>query len=189
MVPQFASQTATLIQQIMEAQEDTTKMFTDGSSLEDQRKLQVESLTKNPKACKCCEYYGTSCRQNNSSMNEAMRSQDQRMISGQNEETTLQGYAHVESLLSKAHLLWLKEENAQPRKKKRTRPGRIAHCVSRWMDYYLHVLWPQHLPEIRKARKHRGRINIVSRRHSASTHNFWRHLKEVQDASPHLLQM
>ena len=42
------------------------------------------------------------------------------MISGQNEETTLQGYAHEDSLLSKAQVLRIKEENAQPRKKKRT---------------------------------------------------------------------
>ena len=79
-------------------------MSTGGSSLEGQRKRQLESL-KNSKACKCCEYYGTPCHRSNPNKNEAMQSQDQCMISSQDEEITLQGYPHEYSHLSKAQRL------------------------------------------------------------------------------------
>ena len=113
----------------MEAQGNTPKMPNGGTSLEVQKKYQLESLEKKQRTCKCCEYYGTPCRRSNLSK-EGMQSQQ--MVPHEDEETTLQGYAHEDSLLSKAQLLRLKEEGAQPRK--RTRPGTAwpIMCLDGW---------------------------------------------------------
>ena len=96
----------------MEAQSIMSKMSNDRPSLEDQKKLQLESLTKNRGACECCEYYGTPCRQSNLSKKEATRNKNQLMDYSEDEEATLDGYAHEDSLLSKAQRSRIKEEEA-----------------------------------------------------------------------------